>query len=488
MREPSSNQSEREQRCCISSDAEGRIWTSFPPLSHPLSIRPVPESFYHFDRFDSENTGTAIAQVGRAISPVPSSQKAENLEWHEWVGQPSSPVSSHVAIEGSRTSIEHRVSPGVSEVPRPKRKPQDSPPSLPPLNGFTADRSTDTVESRGEEIQPVSTSGPSRENNMVAGINIRGQGRVVTCVGHVLNPACVSDDNSSSQSPPTAPQACISAGEINSDEAWKTFVFGDENSDEIGKAAFEEAKHDAVRSLQPSNTLVSPSNNFKSDEDSNIATIGTLPFYTQDRQTSGSDSREAYSSAGAPSSQEVTYGPSLAETELEGPRNNSDVSFQPPSVVVNAGTSSPSQIDITINTSESDEFGSPEQADISASESHAAAPSMATSVAVAPAHSKVSPSETSDTAEQFRFSQPKLFIGSRLNLPQPGRIVEYGVGSINVTKRRRGRPKKRANDGRADIRALPNYSSDPIEEFEEERRVRKEGRAPESLFPALELT
>lgn len=47
--------------------------------------------------------------------------------------------------------------------------------------------------------------------------------------------------------------------------------------------------------------------------------------------------------------------------------------------------------------------------------------------------------------------------------------------------------KKRANDGRADIRGLPNYSSDPIEEFEEERTVR-ETRAPKSLFPALELS
>jgi hypothetical protein len=55
---------------------------------------------------------------------------------------------------------------------------------------------------------------------------------------------------------------------------------------------------------------------------------------------------------------------------------------------------------------------------------------------------------------------------------------------ISITRRRRGRPRRRANDGRADIRALPNYSSDPIEEFGDDERaqVREHG-----LFPALEL-
>lgn len=542
MREPPSDQSKREQRCCISSDAEGRIWASFPPLSHPLSIRPVPESFYHLERFDSENTGTAIAQVGRAISPVPPSRKAENDIWHEWVGHPSSPVSSHVAIEGSRTSLEHRVSPGVSEVPRPEQEPQDPPPFLPQLGGFTAGeldhvRASELpdvnkllsssnsseilcryeelvaklrrleqldnpiiqnppigslaktradhpsiVEGHGEEIVSVSISGPSQESSVVAGIGVRE-----ICEGEMFNPECMPDDNSSPQSPLVAPQTCIAADEIDPGEAWKTFVFGNEDSDEIGKAAFDEAKHDAARALQPSATPISSSSSLKSGGDSNVATVGTL-YTHQGHQTSDSDSRDACSLNGEPSSQKAAYGQPLAETGPDAPLSNCDVSSQPPSVEVNAGTGSPSQIDTSINASETNELELLEQADISDLESHAAAPSMTTSMAVVPAVSEVAPSEMSDVAEQFRFSQPKLFIGSRSNLPLPGRIAEHGVGSMNFTKRRRGRPKKRANDGRADIRALPNYSSDPIEEFEEERRVRKEGRGPESLFPALDLT
>ncbi|EAQ85876.1 predicted protein [Chaetomium globosum CBS 148.51] len=488
MREPPSDRSEREQRCCISSDAEGHIWTSFPPLSHPLSIRPVPESFYRLEQFDSENTGTAIARVGRAISPVPPSQKAENAIWHAWVGQPSSPISSHVAIEGSRASLEHRVSPGVSEVQgheQEPQEPQEPPTFLPPPSDFMVGELSYSSASLGEEIWPVSHSNPVQESSAEAGVDIQDQGSCATCEEGELNPEFPSDDNSSSQFALASPQTCTEAGEIIPDEAWKTFVFGNENSDEISRAAFEEAKHDVARILQPSDTPVPSSSSLKS---SNIATVGTT-YIQQDCQTSDSDSRDAYSPDGASSSQRATYDPSLAETGLDVPLSSSGVSSQPPSVEVNAGSSSPPQIGTIINTLETNELESPEQADISDSESPVTAPSMttsmATSMAVVPAESDVAPSEISNMSELFRFSQPKLFVGSRSNLPH---IAGHGVGPINPTKRRRGRPKKRANDGRADIRALPNYSSDPIEDFEEEGRVRKDGRVPESLFPALELT
>jgi hypothetical protein len=108
-------------------------------------------------------------------------------------------------------------------------------------------------------------------------------------------------------------------------------------------------------------------------------------------------------------------------------------------------------------------------------------------MAVAPARSEAVSSEVATTGEQFRFAQPKLFVGSRSSMSQPKRVAVSGVG-ISLAKKKRGRPKKKANDGRADIRALPNYSSDPIEESEDEGRGRKEGRVPKSLFPALEMS
>lgn len=80
--------------------------------------------------------------------------------------------------------------------------------------------------------------------------------------------------------------------------------------------------------------------------------------------------------------------------------------------------------------------------------------------------------------DDFRFAPPKLFVGSRSNglQPRPPRAVEL----VSFAKRRGGRQRKRASDGRADIRALPNYNSDPIEEIEDDD-------VQESRFGALEL-
>ncbi|KAK4193129.1 hypothetical protein QBC35DRAFT_165074 [Podospora australis] len=82
-----------------------------------------------------------------------------------------------------------------------------------------------------------------------------------------------------------------------------------------------------------------------------------------------------------------------------------------------------------------------------------------------------------ESAEQFRFAIPKLFVGSHAT---PNQTTTPRV-PLNLKKR--GRQRKRAADGRADIRAVPNYASDPIEDFEEPLQFSKP-----SLFPALECS
>lgn len=115
MGAPSGDHSGQEQRCCISSDAKGRTWISIPDFSHPVSIRPVPESFYCLDNVGSEDNGTATAQVGRAEILIPPSQKVENSKWFKWVCQPTSPISNRITVEGSRVSLGHHVSCRASE-------------------------------------------------------------------------------------------------------------------------------------------------------------------------------------------------------------------------------------------------------------------------------------------------------------------------------------------------------------------------------------
>ncbi|KAI8957862.1 hypothetical protein F5Y11DRAFT_338080 [Daldinia sp. FL1419] len=66
---------------------------------------------------------------------------------------------------------------------------------------------------------------------------------------------------------------------------------------------------------------------------------------------------------------------------------------------------------------------------------------------------------------RFRFAQPRAFIGkfaeSTIN-------VANGSHTLSHNRKRRGRPRKRAADGRADIRKLPDINGDPIEEFEDD--------------------
>ncbi|KAK3944098.1 hypothetical protein QBC46DRAFT_375338, partial [Diplogelasinospora grovesii] len=104
------------------------------------------------------------------------------------------------------------------------------------------------------------------------------------------------------------------------------------------------------------------------------------------------------------------------------------------------------------------------------------------SLAVKSARSEVGVTEP---GEHFRFAPPKLFVGKRSSQTSSRRPIE-AIAPVSLTRpgrgsTRRGRPKKRARDGRADIRALPNYNSDPIEDIQEE------DDHPSSIFGALEL-
>ncbi len=547
MRERPSDEAAGEVRCCVSSDAEGRILTtSFPLFSHPHSIRPVPGSFY-LDRFDSENTGTAIAQVGQAGSPVPASQKAENLRFHRWLGQPSSPISSHIAVEGSQESLQYRPSPGISEIRRPEPLPPPSSPLMACIasgkpdrgspsnsrdaNNFLSSSDFSEILCRYEELvarlrwpQRLNTPAPGElsrrsavqitEDNPAAGFESHERGRLTNShfPSHKSSPQAerLGQDSPTtvdvgilgfgsmppSRSPPPALSIQQSRGasdETDTGEAWKTFLFGNEDSDEIEMAAFKEAGQQAARSLRPSDPPVSLDDTPRSDGNSNIATVGTL---RPRNESETSESTGIRSLAQVPASLDATYDRSSRSPEEWLALDNPDASVQAPSVEANAGTSSVLGADNVSNGRETPPGGILEEVESSCpasvgdiesrtSELHTRAPSMATSLAVAPARSDAALTETGTTTEQFRFAQPKLFVGSRSNLSQPTRVTGPSVG-ISL-KRKRGRQKKRANDGRADIRRLPNYSSDPIEEFEEETRVVREGRTPKSLFPALEL-
>jgi hypothetical protein len=102
------------------------------------------------------------------------------------------------------------------------------------------------------------------------------------------------------------------------------------------------------------------------------------------------------------------------------------------------------------------------------------ASSDAASLAVEPPQSLLSGAEGPHEKESFRFAAPKLFIGklsettpaeqpARRALPPPRKTGRAG------NKAGRGRrAKRKKQDGRADIRSVPDFSGDPIEEFSED--------------------
>lgn len=68
--------------------------------------------------------------------------------------------------------------------------------------------------------------------------------------------------------------------------------------------------------------------------------------------------------------------------------------------------------------------------------------------------------QVAESEAPFRFAIPRTFVGK---LVDPNAIPRKPP-----IPPRRGRPKKKAADGRTDIRRLPDFDGDPIEEFEED--------------------
>ncbi|KAI2467385.1 hypothetical protein F4781DRAFT_423351 [Annulohypoxylon bovei var. microspora] len=71
-----------------------------------------------------------------------------------------------------------------------------------------------------------------------------------------------------------------------------------------------------------------------------------------------------------------------------------------------------------------------------------------------------------ESESRFRFAQPRTFIGK---LADSSMTTTQGPPLLSQNRgKRRGRPKRKAIDGRTDIRQLPDFDGDPIEEFENE--------------------
>lgn len=91
-------------------------------------------------------------------------------------------------------------------------------------------------------------------------------------------------------------------------------------------------------------------------------------------------------------------------------------------------------------------------------------------------------SEQSEADDIFKFARSKPFLGKKIHMDEQRQIAlsEPQIRGKVTTWRRQ----KRAGNGRASIRALPNFSSDPIEEVEDILAIK--GAQKQSLFGPLD--
>ncbi|KAI1098649.1 hypothetical protein F4804DRAFT_324104 [Jackrogersella minutella] len=129
-----------------------------------------------------------------------------------------------------------------------------------------------------------------------------------------------------------------------------------------------------------------------------------------------------------------------------------------------ADTSATTMID------ETEPAGSEKKGDDSLSSGTSSESRMAThgTVASESVYSNIATAGSTSVVEsepRFRFAQPRIFVGK---LADSDVTTTQGPPPLLHHGKRRGRPKKRTADGRANIRRLPDFDGDPIEEFDDE--------------------
>ncbi|KAI0417234.1 hypothetical protein F5X98DRAFT_164044 [Xylaria grammica] len=108
----------------------------------------------------------------------------------------------------------------------------------------------------------------------------------------------------------------------------------------------------------------------------------------------------------------------------------------------------------------------PTPSDIS-SESHMATKgTVASETASANIDTVVSSDEMQHSTKLFTL--PKAFIGKHANADQASIAQPLPANTLRNGKKIRGKKRKRATDGRTDIRSLPDFDGDPIEEIEDD--------------------
>lgn len=256
---------------------------------------------------------------------------------------------------------------------------------------------------------------------------------------------------------------------------WRKFVFT--QSDDNFQKAFEKARKETARDLRPSD----PSTNIDEDETRNATHLDPEPSEmtaalsnSPNDAVSGFDDQHEASptdmsidiSSMAPVSHKATNGGSSPDP-LSAPNPAwSDMIMQTDEAM--SGCSSASKdaglVDDFLKRSGAWSLitGGQDNASLAAQPSSASA--------------------QNEADEALRFARPKPFMGRKIHINEQRQLALSAsqIRGRGVTRRRQ----KRIGDGRASIRNLPNFSSDPIEEVEDAVSTKRAQKL--SLFGSLD--
>ncbi|KAK1770946.1 hypothetical protein QBC33DRAFT_223253 [Phialemonium atrogriseum] len=504
-----------------------------PPILHPVPQRSVHTRLLTLTSFSSDIADSKLAQVGQPNAPDPSG-KEENELWRQWVAPSESLSTTDCSLPRiQETTTEPRISPGISEICRnllaqtdnqdvtagPRRVASSScseravstyntrehqPNSLSPIpeqlvNDWLGDHNlvsnptdkSSQVQSDVDSLQesltlpqplleseyPLHSLGQSTSHSGEPALSAYGKGtnqsrhteyRDVPGENNVM----VAEEREIRSYEPLEPTpvettqaaAVEKTAAEDPDAVWMRFVFSDDDSEKLLTAALHEGQGEPPRGLQL------PDDDGSIDEhplrkwSCYVSTVGTVVCASNEP----SDLHDCWAS------HKAAFGSSSTEltSDLKSDNQEGEYKSSCDSVMVDPGT----------------ELGTPELHNRKDKDRTTRATMEPSEMMSEPGSFAVEASQsTADpvVGESFRFARPKLFVG-KLSDPTAVERPARAINPVTMTKRKRGRPKKRNRDGRADIKGIPVYNGDPIEEFEEsESEIRAE--AAPSLFGALEM-
>lgn len=265
----------------------------------------------------------------------------------------------------------------------------------------------------------------------------------------------------------------------DSEDIWFKYVFSDTNTEDLHKEALDEAGREYIRKVQEQADR---------DDAGRIAEPG-LGYNISVAATHAQSSISARE-----------FGPSEDITSASGVSASRNATIGSPLTTIQSGTTvfdgweghgGPPYAASSMRDSMSSNTVLPAHQESSDGGQSGRVMSQSVSDVTSSFSSKAveAPQSVADGAgikESFRFAPPKLFVGKLSESVPPARGVT-AVKPVTMTKPKRGRPKKKACDGRANIKSIPVYHDDPIEDFDGlEARERAHPRDEPSLFRALD--